>query len=314
MGVEMKIGAVVLTYNSADDLPGCLESLQAQIGIDLRIIVVDNASNPEARERQYAIFRDHFPDGERKNSGEIRAKKPQVKSAIFIENDKNAGYSAGNNIGARLATALGCQAVLIINPDVRIKNPDYLKTLGENLLSNAEAVVAASRIKNLAGNDENPMVEPSFFQELSWPLEMLTAGLGLHFAKKKIKSDSGNAAIEKVSGSCFMIRSEFLEKIGYLDEGVFLYCEESILYSQVKRSKSRMIYVPEIEALHAHDTSRKGDPVRRYVNWCESRRYFHKNHTTYGPARRNLLIISQKITLALVKTRQFFSRLKQSVA
>ena len=39
---QSRVGAVVLTYNSADDLPDCLAGLRAQRGVDLQVIVVDN--------------------------------------------------------------------------------------------------------------------------------------------------------------------------------------------------------------------------------------------------------------------------------
>ena len=45
----MKIGAVVVSHNSADDLPACLEALRDAIALE-RVVVVDNASQDESRE------------------------------------------------------------------------------------------------------------------------------------------------------------------------------------------------------------------------------------------------------------------------
>ena len=63
--------------------------------------------------------------------------------AVFLRNGSNTGYSAGNNIGARLATELGCEAMLIINPDVRIDNPIYVAGLTELVKADPRTAVAA---------------------------------------------------------------------------------------------------------------------------------------------------------------------------
>ena len=48
-GVSESLGVVVVSYNSAADLPGCLEALAAADGIG-GIAVVDNVSSDTSRE------------------------------------------------------------------------------------------------------------------------------------------------------------------------------------------------------------------------------------------------------------------------
>ena len=46
--------------------------------------------------------------------------KAWIKGELFfIQNERNAGYSAGNNIGIKRALEDGCEEVLISNSDVR---------------------------------------------------------------------------------------------------------------------------------------------------------------------------------------------------
>lgn len=45
--------------------------------------------------------------------------------------------------------------------------------------------------------------------------------------------------------------------MGYLDESVFLYCEEPILASRVKKYGYKELYVREITAYHMHHDSEK---------------------------------------------------------
>lgn len=293
-----RIGAVVLTYNSVDDLPVCLDGLLAQTGIDLHLIVVDNASAPEARSQMEAAFLERAPGGAIIEAAEATASQLAHVQEIFVRNDRNAGYSAGNNIGARLAVAAGCEAVLIVNPDVRIADREYLTGLADGLSSDEWNVVAASTMRSLSGNDENPMSELSFMRELFLPVVMIGKVLG--FARQKGTSHHQRAGpVGKVSGCCFLVRSDFLQEIGYFDQNVFLYCEEAILAAQIRRIGRQAVYCPWLEAVHAHKPADKGDPVRRQILWSRSRKYWHTRYAGYGELRRSALAISHGLIIAL---------------
>ena len=212
-GQPLRIAAVVLTYNSTDDLPDCLSGLLAQAGVDLRVIVVDNASRPEARATLEADFLAALPGGRVLDVEAARPKDLADRTAVFLRNPVNAGYSAGNNIGARLAAALGCEAVLVINPDVRIDDPDYIAILFDLVMADPKTAVACSKLRSLSGMHENPMCEPSFSEELLWPMRMISARLWR--ASAGPQPPTATSRVDKVSGACFMIRSDFLRLIGF---------------------------------------------------------------------------------------------------
>lgn len=301
---QFKVAAVVLTYNSHLDLPECLSSLIAQTGIALRIIVVDNASSDESRAQMLETFTEARPDGVVVDAPSAAGSNaPDTPHDLFVINGTNNGYSAGNNIGARLAAKLECDAVLIINPDVRLNDPAYIQSLTSALFSDRDNALAASSVVNLSGVNENPMHELGFMEELLWPLWMVMAFIGLRRSSGSIQN---TGPVEKISGSCFLARSSFLQEIGFFDEGVFLYCEEAILSVQVKAEGKKIAYLPEIEAVHAHVTSRKGDPVKRMQAWTASRRYYHRM-AGYGALPRGLLHLSQKVVIALTYLKQLMA-------
>jgi len=55
---------------------------------------------------------------------------------------------------------------------------------------------------------------------------------------------------ESINGSCFVIRADFLEEIGYLDQGTFLYYEEIILGKQIKDRKRKACLVTSTVIRH----------------------------------------------------------------
>lgn len=298
----LRLGVVILTYNSDSDLPLCLAGILAQQGVVLDLIVVDNGSRGVGREKMRADVRDALPDVLELQAGQDIPSEYRQGAGLFVSNDRNAGYSAGNNIGARLAVSLGCDAVLVINPDVRIEAGDYLLKLAATLFASELNAVAASAVWNLAGVNENPMFEPGICREVLAPFFLLLTGLsrGRIGANPKPSAPTGN---DKFSGCCFLVRSSFLTRIGYFDENVFLYCEEAILAEQVRRAGLHSVYNGEISVVHAHRAAEKGDPVRRLSLWSRSRRYYHAQYRGTGGISLTALRISHDVMLTVARMR-----------
>ena len=304
-----RIGAVVLTYNSAEELPGCIAGLMKQTGVDLRVIVVDNNSAHEAKVQMERDFIRTIPKGMILEAKSVRDKILSNESAVFIRNSQNDGYSAGNNVGARAAAEMDCEAILVINPDVRLSDSLYVSKLAQLITFDVKTAVACSAVRNLSGAQENPMSEPNFLEELLWPAKMIASAV-FRLKGSENSIPSVPCIVKKVTGACFMIRSDFLERIGYFDDAVFLYCEEAILMAQIQAEGWHIRMDPSFEALHAHRTQTKSDPVWRYQAWAKSRAYFHRTYSGYGPISRGTLSLSRRATLALVGLRSFAERLK----
>lgn len=251
----MTIPVILLNYNSTDDCCKCISYLQKQMGVDLEIIVVDNCSTDKNRMAVETLC--------------------EEEGCTFIANTRNAGYNAGNNVGLRYATEKGYEFALIANPDMEFPQSDYVLRLVQLLQNDDQLAVAASDIVTPKGIHQNPMKPDGNWQSsFGW----LTG-----FFKKQPKDtysfiDNWQESHEckKVSGCCFMIRLSFLQKIGFFDENVFLYCEESILSKQVEREGMKMYYTAEAKAVHNHQASAKGDSAERFRAWRVSRVYYIK--------------------------------------
>jgi GT2 family glycosyltransferase len=298
------VAVVILNYNSEADLKVCAEHVTAQEGVRLSIVIVDNASAPGciAGIKQWLLR--WRPDAISGTEQEVMQRirdgvsfSVNAPAVYFIANSQNRGYSAGNNSGIRIAEALEADAVLIANPDIRIEDPHYVRDLAAQLLADPRNFVAASRVVDLAGADQNPQREPSFAEELTWGRYLLPL---LPRANYVIPASSDSTIeVPKVSGCCLMLRSDFLRRIGNLDEHVFLYCEEPILAAQVHKLNGRILYVPTLRAVHAHVKSEKGSVARRMLQFIESRRYYLATYSGYGSFRLKLLSLSYA-ALALV--------------
>ena len=188
------VGIVISNYNGWQDTVQCLESLQKQTYRDFEIILLDDAST---------------------NDSVQQLQKHLTENTVFLPQEANSGFAAVNNVGMRRALADGCDWVLLLNNDT-VAAPDFL----ENLLRETPAG-AVSCPKML-------FLDP--------PDEIWFAGGELDRATGKVRhlgghEKDGPAFAEKkqvsfITFCCVLLPRQVIEQVGFLDETLFMYCED----------------------------------------------------------------------------------------
>lgn len=225
-----------------------------------KIVVVDNNSN----------------DGSYEKLIKYRSDKVHV-----IKTYKNGGYSYGNNYGIKYAIKMfNPKYIIISNPDVIFKEGIINKMI--NIYDEYEDIgLVAPRIK-----EKNKKANPA------WKLPNLKDDiLSSSIVLKKIIGDRclySNEELNKeinfvdvLPGSFFMIPSNVIKEIDYLDEDVFLYCEERILTHKLKNKGYKNILISNIEYNHEHSTSINKSIKsikKQYEILNESRIIYHKKY------------------------------------
>jgi GT2 family glycosyltransferase len=146
----VSIGAVVVSHNSAEDLPACLEALRFAVDLD-RAIVVDNDSQDGSRE----IVRS-FND-------------PRISLSV---EDVNSGFAGGCNRGFR-EIGDDLEYLAFLNPDV-VVSPDCLERAAETLAADSSLAAVAPLLMRSDGDTVD-----SVGQVLKrWTLEVADRGYG----------------------------------------------------------------------------------------------------------------------------------------
>ena len=301
---KMSIAVVLLNYNSEEDLFVSVSQINQQKDIELTTIIVDNNSSSSTVENIKEWSKVHIPDaysGSKDEFYEEMSNKfinKNTAQTYFIYNNENKGYSAGNNIGIKLADYLNVDAVLIANPDMRFDNERYVYELSKTLFSDEKYLVAASKIVGLDGKDQSPLREASCFEEFTWPRHMFprifkNSSFILPYKEDEITT------VPKVMGCCLMLRMDFLKDINYFDENTFLYAEEPILSAQVKQKGGKIVFTPLIKALHAHVQSKKGNNSKRMLLFIKSRKYYLETYSGYNALQLLLLDLSYWVLSSL---------------
>ena len=97
------VAVVIVAWNSARWLPGCLDSLRALARPPVEVVVVDSGSTDGA-------------------AALVRGRYPEVR---LMECARNVGFCRGNNLGIRASAA---PLVLVLNPDTELE-PGFLEEL-----------------------------------------------------------------------------------------------------------------------------------------------------------------------------------------
>lgn len=190
----LNVGIVISNYNGWQDTVQCLESLQKQTYRDFEIILLDDAST---------------------NDSVQQLQKHLTENTVFLPQEANSGFAAVNNVGMRRALADGCDWVLLLNNDTVVA-PDFLEML---LRQTPAGAVSCPKMLFL---------DP--------PDEIWFAGGELDRATGKVKhlgghEKDGPAFAEKkqvsfITFCCVLLPRQVVEEVGFLDETLFMYCED----------------------------------------------------------------------------------------
>jgi N-acetylglucosaminyl-diphospho-decaprenol L-rhamnosyltransferase len=202
----------------------------------------------------------------------------------------NGGFSYGNNLAIRSALTSEehkPEFVLLLNPDTCVLD-SAIDELINFMEQHPKAGIAGSRLE---GADEEIQCSAFRFHSLWSELE---SSLRLGFISKVLAEKKVSMTIptkasrtDWVAGASMLIRSNVFDDAGLMDEGYFLYFEETDFCLQAKRQGWQTWYVPESRVIHyvgqsTGIVSGDGTNRRRPKYWFDARqRYFRKNHGIY---------------------------------
>ncbi len=273
---NIKVTAIILNYNSSLDCKKCVDYLKKQDYSNLSIIIVDNKSSDVSEEKKLIQIC---------NNNNIK----------LIMNSANSGFSAGNNVGIKAAINDGAEWILVINPDVELRDPHYISYVVDQIPKWSSAVVIGTNTLLPSGQKQNPMREITFFEEIFWPIEWFKQKIGVWDGYRS-KDETGYC--EKVSGCCFFISKKFLIENSFLDESVFMYCEEPILCKSVIKLGYRELYIKEVTAYHEHYEKQKiGNNSSKMQLFLKSRIYYIEKYSDYPNTLKKIAKFSRKIQL-----------------
>ena len=272
----MKLLVAIVNYRTPDLTVECLRSLAAEIatvtGVT-RVVVADNDSRDNSVTKIRQAVAEHGWDW-----------------VTVMPLTTNGGFAYGNNraIQPALQSDDPPQYVYLLNPDTVVL-PGALRELVTFMDEHPECGIAGGRAVNPDGSVRNSAFK--FHTVLSELEGAIRLGVVSKALKKHIVASpppEQPQQVEWVSGASMMIRRDVFDRIGLLDEGYFMYYEETDFCLRAAKAGWPTWYVPGSKIIHlvgqsSGVTGVKRTAKRRPAYWFESRHRYFRRH--YGPLR-----------------------------
>lgn len=194
--------AVVVTWNSAEEIPGFVESVERHLTEPPELLFVDN------------------------NSGDatVDVIRTVAPASRVIALDHNLGFGPANNLGVREATT---EVVALVNPDTLLVDGS-LATLAD--LAAKERALFAPRLLNADGSTQisaRPALGSWESALLSlWPRALMPRSVAIRCEPWRFEE---RLTAGWLSGACLVARADLLRELGPFDERLPLYGEDADL-------------------------------------------------------------------------------------
>jgi len=258
MKKDPKVFIIILNYNGKGYLTETLSSVFRLDYPNFEVIVVDNNSI----------------------DGSLEIAKSRFSKVVFIKNNQNLGFAAGNNIGIKYALERAADYILLLNNDTQVKN-DFLILL----------------IKAMEGDKKIGISSPLIFKnnisqvwfsggKINW-LKMKT----LH-KKEKLQEDYFGS--DFISGCAMLIKSKVFKKVGLLDKDYFLYWEDVDFSIKTKKAGYKLLVSPRSQIYH-FEKSENQKNNKTYWLVISGLLFFKKNTPFYLKPWIFIYILARKI-------------------
>lgn len=292
---KIKVSIIILTINSFK----LIESLLSDVskldinGLDLECIIVDNGSTDGTEDK-------------------LKNFKFNNISFKYINTGSNLGFTGGNNIGIKYALKSGAKYCLLLNNDM-ILQKNLLIKLVSFMNNNPQVGLVSPKIyfakgyefykKILTPDGVKDRYKSYELGKVIWYAGGIIDWNNIYTSHRGVDEvDCGQfdktTQTNIASGSCVLIRREVFEKIGLLDESLFLYWEDADFSLRAKANGFKIYYYPKTYVWHKVSISAGGSGSFSNDYFLTRNRYYFA--LRYANLRAKFAVIRDTVKLALV--------------
>jgi GT2 family glycosyltransferase len=267
---EPRATVIVLVWNGRDFLEACLDAVLAQDYASFGVIVVDNGST----------------------DGSPRLVADRYPNVALLNNDRNLGFAAGNNVGLQQLAGTPRDTrtdfAVLLNQDT-VVHPGWLASMARAFATTKVGITGCKllypngTIQHAGGYLYGPRGETGHLGRQNGDKDASTPVDG---------PQDGLTNVEFVTGAALAISREALEKIGPLDEGFRpAYYEDVDWCYRARAAGYRVVYQPDAIVTHHESTTTNALSRERKQALNQGRLRFLLKHWTvdrlvgeFGPA------------------------------
>lgn len=264
------VSVIVVSWNTQDLLKQCLQQVESTIkASSYEIIVVDNASDDGSQ----AMVRQDFP------------------AVRLIENTENAGFARANNQGIEVSRG---RYVLLLNSDAFVE-ANTIDGMVSFMDARPEAGMAGCKL----------LYEDRTLQRSCYSFPSLLTEFYIAVQLDKLLPRSREFGkfmmtywdfddvreVDAIMGAFMLVRREVIEQVGGFDESYFMYSEEIDWCYRIKQHGWRILYNPDVQAVHLWGGSSQNLREATLLRLYRSKVMYFRKHYGQLSARVLKLII-----------------------
>lgn len=221
----MDLSIIIVSYNSANHLPGLLSSIKSSKDkLRKEVVVVDNASSDDS----------------------IKVAKAHPLKPKVIVSNQNQGFSKGVNLAMKHSSG---KYILLLNPDTRVIG-DAINKLYSFALTKNNLGAVVPRLLNSDGKPQASVYKlPTILNAIKKDF------LGIKNSFGKYLPSNSTQIVEVAVMAAFLTPRSTYEQVGGLDERFFLYYEDVEYCRRLKNLNLPIYYLPSAKIKHAHGAS-----------------------------------------------------------
>lgn len=241
---QKKLAVVICNHNKSERTADCIASVLASEKLDvkrnLRIFVIDNASDDHSDNR----ITDSYGD--------------QIS---FMRSDVDLGSCGGLNLGIEQALAEGFQYICCLGEEITAA-PDALWRLLDYMAANPSTGLAGGKIyhKHM----------PHYIQQFGISIDFRHCRASMLYADTPDSENIPNIVYcDAISSCCMMVSADAIRKVGMMPTENFLYWDDTEWGYRIKQAGFEVVALAAAGFYHAADPMHRCDNTK--VNYYMTR-------------------------------------------
>ncbi|SFM84976.1 glycosyltransferase family 2 protein [Thermodesulforhabdus norvegica] len=260
------LSVIIVSWNTREMLEECLRSLYEQpTRVPFVTYVVDNASVDGSSEMVRNLF-------------------PQVE---LVENEENVGFAKANN---QILRQVVTPYALLLNSDTIIPKSDVFGPWIDFMEKHPECAASGCRLTFPDGSQQvgdagyRPSLKTVLCHALFFSRLFPEKCKGIFLTG--IPKRDGEIDVDWVCGAAMMVRMSIVRRVGYMDEGFFMFAEDIEWGCRMKEAGYRVCYLPWITIVHLQGVSSGKQKIQGFSSlWLRNVRKIFERYNPGVPGR-----------------------------
>lgn len=231
MSPALELSIIIVNYKTPNLTTRCIESIYATTRCSFEIIVVDNASGDDSKERICAAF-------------------PKV---IWVQNKVNEGFGRANNLGVQYAKG---KYILLLNSDMVVQK-NTIDFCLEQIKKDNSIAAYTCKLTNADGTNQR-----NAYYDIVSIRKILNNSILFVKIFGEIKSKP-NEGVKAIMGAFMLIPKAAFDDVHGFDPDFFMYSEELDLCRRLSSMGYTFGCTDSVYAVHKHEGS-SSDKLKTY--------------------------------------------------